>query len=260
MARGGGAARLCLGIMVACLSWPANAAEVRVAVAANFLMPLRALAPDFSRASGHELVISAGSTGKLYAQIIHGAPFDVFLAADAAAPQRLEAAGLTAGGSRITYARGRLVLWSADPERIPPDAGALLQGGDLGRVAIANPRIAPYGAAAMAVLEGLGIARRLHGRLVRAESVGQAFQFTATGNADVGFVAYSQVLAHGGRGSLWRVPLDRYPPIRQEAVVLQRASQPAAARAFLAWLTSPAVQQRLVAEFGYGPTGGAAAP
>lgn len=240
-------------LMLSCVVLPPAAADtVSVAVASNFLAPLRALSETFERQSGHRLRISSGSTGKLYAQIAHGAPFDVFLAANEREPARLEREGLAAADSRFTYALGRLVLWSRAPDRIPGDGAALLQAGSFGRLAIANPKTAPYGAAAMAVLRHLGLAEALAGKLVRGENIGQAFQYVASGNVELGLVAFSQVLATEEPGSVWQVPDAWYPPIAQQAVLLERAQGAQAAEEFLAFLKSDAVRRELMARFGYG--------
>jgi molybdate transport system substrate-binding protein len=227
------------------------AADARVAVAANFAEPMKALAAELKATTGHTLAISLGSTGKLYAQIQNGAPFDVLLAADAKTPALLEQTGQALPGSRFTYATGQLALWSARPGRVDAQ-GAVLRAADLGRVAYAAPKVAPYGAAAVEVMERLGLSAALAPRLVQGESIGQAFNFVFTGNADVGFVALSQVWV-GGRlrsGSVWRVPPELYSPIRQDAVVLQRGANNAAALALVKLLQTPR-GRALVASYGY---------
>ncbi len=226
------------------LATPVFAAEATVAVAANFLPVLRDLARQFSREQGHRLRLSAGSTGKLYAQIRHGAPFDLFLAADAERPRRLEREGATVPGSRYTYAVGRLVLWSAGPARFD-DGLAWLQAGGFRRLALANPKTAPYGRAAREFLEKQGLWRHLAGRLVRGESVAQAYQFVASGNADAGLVALAQVRAGGHRGSLWPVPAGDHGPIVQQVVLLKRGADNRAARAFHEWLRGAVARQRI---------------
>lgn len=205
---------------------PAAAAEVRAAVAANFAAPLAELATSFEAATGDSVTLVPGSSGRLYAQILEGAPFDVFFSADRARVDRLLAAGRGLPGTDFVYARGRLVLWSADPGRIV-DASALA-GEGFEHLAIANPRLAPYGRAAEETLRALGMWDRLQPRLVRGESVAQAFQFAATGAADLGLVARSQVVGAGGSG--WEIPSDLHRPIEQAAVAL---SESAAARALL---------------------------
>ena len=214
-----------------------SAGEVRAAVAANFAQPMKAIAEAFERASGHKAVLVLGSTGKLYAQIRNGAPFDVLLAADAETPARLEREGAAVAGSRFTYAVGRLVLWSAK-EGFVDARGEILKGGAFARLAIAAPKLAPYGAAAVDVLQRLGIEASLRSKFVQGESVAQTYQFVATGNAELGFVALSQVYRDGNlmSGSAWVVPADLHAPIRQDAVVLTRAASNPVARALADFL------------------------
>ena len=238
---------LCMSLFSAQLS----AAEVSVAVAANFTDATRKLAPLFEQASGHRLKISYGSTGKLYAQIEHGAPFEVFLAADTAHPLKAEQAGLAVPGSRFVYARGRLALWSAE-KGLFETGEPYLKAGDFAHLAIANPKTAPYGQAARQVLEHLELWPKLQARLVRGDSIAQTFQFVATGNAEAGFVAYSQVKGwQGGAGSVWLVPQDYYQPIEQSAVLLQKGVNSAAAKAFLEFLQSDAAKA-VIEGYGYG--------
>lgn len=228
-----------------------QAGEAQVAVAANFVVPLRVLSEDFSRQSGHTLRISAGATGKLYAQIVHGAPFEVFLSADSATPERLEKEGRVVAGSRRTYAIGRLVLWSAQAGVVDP-GGEVLRQGDFRYLALANPKTAPYGAAAVEVLQARGLYERLQAKFVMGENIAQTQQFVASGNAEFGFVAQSQVW-QGGKltgGSAWLVPADLHAPIHQDAVLLKRGEYNAAARAFLDYLRSEPAQ-RLIAAYGY---------
>ena len=235
----------CLLLILALLPKGAFAGEVTVAVAANFLPVLKTLARDFSETSGHRLRISAGSTGKLYAQIRHGAPFDLFLAADAARPERLEREGHSVPGSRFTYAIGRLVLWSPRPGLFD-DGQAWLRRGRFGRLALANPKTAPYGLAARQFLQRRDLWTTLQGRLIRGESVAQAFQFVMTGNADAGFVALAQVRTRSNTGgSLWTVPDEDYEPLEQQAVLLKRGDRKPAARAFHAWLRSESARERI---------------
>jgi molybdate transport system substrate-binding protein len=232
---------------------PAWAAQATVAVAANFAEPIKAIAELLQKSTGHTVQITLGSTGKLYAQIQNGAPFDVLLAADARTPQRLEAEGQAVAGSRFTYATGKLVLWSAKAGRVD-DQGSVLKAANLGKVAYAAPKVAPYGAAAVEAMNRLGLSAALAPRLVQGESIGQAFSFVFTGNADVGFVALSQVL-QGGRlrsGSMWLVPQNLYSPIRQDAVLLQRGAQNEAALALMRLLQSPDIKD-LIRSYGYSP-------
>lgn len=223
---------------------------VRVAVAANFTDASRQLAERFQQDTGHQAIISYGSTGKLYAQILNGAPFDVFLAADEARPSLLEQQGQAVSGSRFTYARGKLVLWSRDANHFDngPD---YLTGGQFQRLAVANPRTAPYGLAAQQVLEGLDLWQPLQARLVRGESIAQTFQFVATGNAETGFVALAQVQAWPqSPGSLWDIPQSLYDPINQQAVLLSRGQDNPAAQAWLTFLASDAARA-MIQQAGY---------
>jgi molybdate transport system substrate-binding protein len=227
------------------------AAEAQVAVAANFAEPIKAIAAVLEKTTGHTLKVTLGATGKLYAQIQNGAPFDVLLAADTATPEKLEKEGLGQPGSRFTYATGKLVLWSAKAGRVD-DKGQVLKATDLGKVAFANPKVAPYGAATVQALDKLGLSATLRPKLVQGESIGQTFTFTATGNADVGFVALSQVLEGGGlkSGSVWVVPQHLYNPIRQDAVVMQKSASNEAAQALMELLKSPNVKD-LIRSHGY---------
>lgn len=202
-------------------STPAAAGEIRVAVASNFAAPLRAIAERFEATADHRVTLIPGSTGKHYAQIRNGAPFDAFFAADAERPQHLEEEGLVVPGSRFTYAVGALILWSPRPNTVDPE-GRILEHGDFRYLAIANPGLAPYGRAAREVLQARGLWETLQGRLVRGENIGQAHQFVRSGNAELGFMARSQVI-HPGRpvaGSSWHVPHNLHSPVEQQAVLL----------------------------------------
>ena len=224
-----------------------------VAVAGNFAEVMEKIEADFERESPHGIMVTVGSTGKLYAQIVQGAPFDVLLAADRRHPELLEGAGFAVPGARFTYATGRLVLWSADPDRIPGDGAALLRGGDVRRLSMANPELAPYGAAARETLRRIGVYQSLRERIVLGENVGQAYALVATGNADVGLVALSSVLSRQNEqpGSRWEVPENLHEPITQDAVLLIRAEDNSAARDLLAYLRRPEVRE-LMHGFGYG--------
>lgn len=227
----------------------ARTAETRVAVAANFTEPARAIAARFEAATGHRAVLSFGSSGGFVAQIAHGAPFDVFLSADAARVIGAEAAGLSVPGTRFTYATGRLVLWSRTRGLV--DArGAVLSQGRFEKLAIADPKIAPYGEAALETLRRLGLDRQLSPRLVRGASITQAYQFTDAGAAELGFVALSQVVSHD-RGSRWIVPSSHHSPIAQQAVLLKSGADNPAARAFIAYLKGPDAQA-IIRRYGYG--------
>ena len=232
----------------------ALAAEAHVAVAANFAQPIKAIAAVLERTTGHTLKVTLGATGKFYAQLKNGAPFDVLLAADSATPEKLEKEGLAQPGSRFTYATGKLVLWSAKARRVD-DNGKVLTAANLGKVACAAPKVAPYGAAAKEVIDNLGLTASLASKRVVGESIGQTFTFVATGNADVGFVALSQVL-EGGRlksGSMWVVPQNLYSPLRQDAVVLKKSASNEAAQALMKLLKSPDIQE-LIRSHGYALT------
>jgi molybdate transport system substrate-binding protein len=243
-------------LLLGLLLWSpvAFADTIRVAVASNFLGPVQAIARAFEQDSGHRVRISSGSTGKFYAQVVNGAPYDLFLAANDREPERLEREGRIAAGSRYTYALGVLALWAPSAlEETPADALAAFIEASGQRVAIANPKTAPYGAAAEAVLKAWGQWDGLQGRVIRGENIAQAYQFAASGNAGFGFVALSQMLDPDRQpaGRYWRVDDRLYPPIRQQLVLLKRAADKPAATAFWQYLKSSAAQQQMVA-FGYG--------
>ena len=220
-----------------------HAAEVSVAVAANFTVPMQKLAVAFEQASGHKATLAFGSTGRFYAQVKNGAPFQVLLAADDETPAKLEKEGLAVAGSRFTYATGRLVLWSADPG-VVDERGEVLKKRGTGRIAIADPRLAPYGAAAVETMGRLGVAQALQPRIVQGENISQAYQFVLTGNAQMGFVALSQVMVHGriDKGSAWRVPAELHAAIKQDAVVLNAGKDNPAAAALMTFLRSDAAR------------------
>jgi len=226
---------------------------VRAAVAGNFAQTAAVLARSFRAASGIRVEISIGSTGVLYAQIRQGAPYDIFLAADRARPERLETAGLVAPGSRFTYALGQLVLWSADPRLIGGDARAALKSGRFRPLAMADPKVAPYGQAAMQVLAALAATRVNLPHIVRAQNVSQAFAYVATGNAAAGLVARASVMSphYRGKGSLWLVPKALYAPIAQDAVRLKTSPNATAAARFLAYMRGPE-GRAIIAGYGYG--------
>jgi molybdate transport system substrate-binding protein len=225
----------------------ATAGEITAAVAANFAAPMKEISRAFTALTGHRAIVSHGSTGKLYAQVLHGAPFDVFLAADQRRPRLLAEAGKAS--VPFTYAVGRLVLWSADPGKIDPE-GAVLTRGELDRLAIANPKTAPYGTAALQVLEALGVRHALEPKLVRGENIAQTYQFVLTGNATLGFVALAQV-ALDASGSRWEPPQGLYEPIRQDAVLLARGTGNPAASALLDFLRGPG-GRAIIERYGYG--------
>jgi len=229
----------------------AHAGEVQVAVAANFAGPMEKLAEQFQKDTGHKAVVASGATGKFYAQIRNGAPFEVLLSADDETPARLEAEGQVVANSRFTYAVGRLVLWSAKANYVDA-TGAVLKTGNFTHVAIANPKTAPYGAAAVAVIDKLGLTARLQPRLVQGENIAQAFQFASTGNAELGFVAQAQVWRDGKftAGSGWIVPATMHAPIRQDAALLTRGAKNPAAQALLDYLRTDKAKA-LIRAYGY---------
>ena len=241
-----------LGLALGSSSGQALADEVAVAVAANVAGPLARIGEGFAAATGHKLRVSVGATGKFYSQIVAGASFDVLIAADDETPKKLILQGHAVAGSAFTYAIGQLVLWSAQPGLVD-DQGAVLASSRFSRLALANPKLAPYGQAAIKVLKSRGLTDAVTPRLVTAESLGQAFQFVATGNAELGFVALSQLMVPGklAGGSHWRVPRSLYGEIRQDAVLLKPGENKPGAAALLAWLkTAPA--QSVIQAYGYG--------
>jgi len=243
--------RLLLPFVVATLAGAALADEVQVAVAANFTAPSKLIAAGFEKETGHKAALSFGATGKFYAQIRNGAPFEVLLAADDETPARLEREGAAVPGSRFTYATGRLVLWSPRPGFVD-DQGKVLRSAAFRHLAIANPKLAPYGAAAVEVLAGLKLLDALQPRFVQAENIAQAHQFVASGNAELGFVALSQVMKDGrlGEGSAWIVPAGLHQPIRQDAVLLDKGRGKPAAEAWLNYLRGGAAKA-MIKTFGY---------
>ena len=239
-------AALFLGFSIA-----AQAAEVSVAVAANFTVPMQKIAQAFHKATGHTAQLAFGSTGAFYAQIQNGAPFQVFLAADSSTPTKLEAEGLAVAGSRFTYATGKLVLWSKQADLVDAD-GAVLRKGTVMRLAIANPKLAPYGAAAVQTLEKLGLTDVWKAKLVEGANIAQTYQMVATENASMGFVALSQVFADGklAAGSAWLVPAKLHNPIQQDAVLLRTGQGHPAALALVEFLKT-AEAKALIRAYGY---------
>lgn len=228
----------------------ARADDIPVAVAANFTAPFNKIAPDFEKETGHKLVASFGSTGKFYAQIRNGAPFEVLLAADDETPVKLVKENAAVAGSSFSYAVGKLVLWSAKPG-VVDDKGAVLKGAAFERLAIADPRLAPYGAAGVEVMKKLGVYDAVAPKLVTGETIAQTYQFVASGNAQLGFVALSQVLKDGKvEGSAWIVPADLYAPIRQDAVLLNPGKDKAGPVALLKYLQG-AKAQAVIKSYGY---------
>jgi molybdate transport system substrate-binding protein len=230
-------------LLLAIFTGTTHAGEVQVAAAANLGTAIQKISAGFSRDTGHTAVVALGSTGRFYAQIRNGAPFEVLLAADDETPQRLEAEGLARPGSRFTYATGQLVLWSAQPG-VVDDHAAVLRQPPRGKLAIANPKLAPYGSAAMETLKNLGLLATWEPHLVQGENIAQAHQFVATGNAALGFVALSQVSEQGRitRGSGWIVPAKLHTPIRQDAVLLKAGASNPVAAVFLQYLRGDAAR------------------
>lgn len=233
------------------LALPLRAEELRLAVASNFTAAFQQLAPRFEQATGHRLKPSFGSTGKLYAQIRQGAPFEILLAADDKHGRLLIESGFGVPGSEFIYAVGRLVLWSAQPELVG-GSSEILASHRFRRLAIANPLTAPYGAAAIQTLEHLELYDSVRDKLVQGENIAQTLQFTYSGNAELGFIAWAQLKALPAKqqGSFWLVPEDLHEPIRQEATLLRQGEDSQAARAFLDFLQSPQTRA-LLKEWGY---------
>jgi molybdate transport system substrate-binding protein len=239
-----------LALACAALSMPVRADEIRVAVATNFATTMDELVARFEEASEHAVVISAGSTGAHYAQIKNGAPFELFFAADVERPKLLEDEGVAVHGSRFTYAVGRIALWSPRAGFVDAE-GRVLETDTFRHLAIANPDLAPYGAAAREVLERRGLWETLRHRIVRGQDIGQTYSFVYSGNAELGFVAYSQLVSGNTpiEGSFWLVPDELHTPIEQQAVLLKDAP---AARAFLDFVKSSDARA-IIHKFGYGP-------
>ncbi len=241
------------GLMIYFACSAALAGQVHIGVAANFTAPMKLIGAAFEKETGHSVVLSFGATGRFYAQISHGAPFDVLLAADDETPARLEKEGKAVKGSRFTYATGKLVLWSAQPKLVDAQ-GEVLKTGDFKKLAIAAPKLAPYGAAALETINKLGLLSRLEPRLVTGESIGQAYGFVATGNAELGFMALSQVYENSQikSGSAWVVPEALHRPIRQDAVLLSKGAGNPAAVMLLAFLKTENAKA-VIRAFGYTP-------
>lgn len=241
---------LLLTLTLAMVSLSAVADEVSVAVAANFMAPIKRIAPDFERDTGHRIIASFGSTGQLYAQIRNGAPFELLLAADDETPARLVKENAAVAGSQFTYAVGKLVLWSARPGFVD-EAGQVLKRGAFEHLALANPKLAPYGAAGIEAMKALGVYDALQARVVTAENITQAYQFISSGNSQLGFVALSQVLKDGRiEGSGWLVPARLYKPILQDAVLLDKGRGKPAAEALLKYLKGDKAVA-VIRSFGY---------
>ena len=229
----------------------AQAGEVTVAVAANFTAPMQKIAKAFEQDTGHKAQLAFGATGKFYAQIKNGAPFAVLMAADDETPARLEKEGVAVAGTRFTYATGRLALWSKQPNLVD-DKGEVLRSNRFEKLAIADPKLAPYGAAAMEVINQLGVKAHITSKLVQGESIGQTYQFVSTENAQLGFVALSQIHFDGriAQGSAWVVPPSMHTPLKQDAVLLNAGKDNAAAHALITYLQGDTAKA-IIARYGY---------
>lgn len=238
-------------VLLACACTPALAEDIHVAVAANFTAPMKEIAAAFEKKTGHVVKAAYGATGKFYAQIKNGAPFEALLSADDTTPTKLLDEGAAIAGTQFTYAIGTLVLWSSKPDFVD-STGAVLKSGDFNKVSIANPKTAPYGAAAMQVLTGLGLLEQIQPKLVTGENIAQTFQFVSTGNAELGFVALSQVMEEGKltSGSAWIIPAKLHEPIRQDAVVLSPGKDKPAVAALMEYLKGDEAQA-IIKSFGY---------
>lgn len=238
-------------ILTALLAGAAHADTVSVAVAANFTAPMQKIAAEFAKDTGHKAELSFGATGKFYAQISNGAPFGVLLAADDTTPAKIAREGKGVADSRFTYAVGKLVLWSKQDGYVDAQA-AVLKTGKFQHVAIANPKLAPYGLAAEQTLTQLGLLEQIKPKFVQGENIGQTYQFAATGNAELGFVALSQVMEDGKikSGSAWLVPPNMHEPIRQDAIVLNTAKDNAAAKALMDYLRGDKARA-IITSYGY---------
>ena len=243
--------RLLILVITMTLPMMTMAGEVSVAVASNFTAPMKVIAQAFERDTGHKAILSFGATGQFYAQIKNGAPFTVLLAADDETPARLEREGVAVLGTRFTYATGKVVLWSKKADLVDAK-GEILKTGKFDKLALANPKLAPYGAAAMQILEKMNLTKQLGPKLVEASNIGQTFQFVSSGNAALGFVALSQVFENGKlkEGSGWVVPSNLYSPIKQDAVLLTSGKANVAAQALLQYLRSDKAKA-IIVSFGY---------
>ncbi|WP_085640896.1 MULTISPECIES: molybdate ABC transporter substrate-binding protein [unclassified Pseudomonas] len=242
----------CLASLIAVFTvGAAQADEVQVAVAANFTAPIQAIAADFEKDTGHKLVAAYGATGQFYTQIKNGAPFEVFLSADDTTPEKLEKEGDTVKGSRFTYAVGTLALWSAKESYVDAK-GDVLKKNEYQHLSIANPKAAPYGLAATQVLEKLKLTEATKAKIVEGQNITQAYQFVSTGNAELGFVALSQIYKDGkvSSGSVWIVPASLHDPIKQDAVILNKGKDSAAAKALVDYLKGPKAAA-VIKSYGY---------
>ena len=241
-----------LAALIGCLAVTGvQADEVQVAVAANFTAPIQAIASEFEKDTGHKLIAAYGATGQFYTQIKNGAPFEVFLAADDSTPEKLEKEGDIVPGSRFTYAIGTLALWSAKDGYVD-DAGKVLKKNQFKHLSIANPKAAPYGLAATQVLAKLGLTDKVKDKIVEGQNITQAYQFVSTGNAELGFVALSQIFKDGkvSHGSAWIIPETMHDPIKQDAVILKKGENNPAAKALTEYLKGPKAEA-IIKSYGY---------
>jgi molybdate transport system substrate-binding protein len=237
-----------IGLFAACLlGGQADAAQINVAVAANFTDAAKDIAAAFHQKTGHEAVLSFGSSGQLYTQITQAAPFQILLSADQDRPRKAVEDGFGVPGSVFTYAIGKLVLWSKNPDLVTN--ADTLSGSAFTKLSICNPANAPYGAAAVQTLNALNLYETLRPKIVQGQDITQAFQFVQTGNAELGFVALSQIAGHND-GSRWIVPQNLYSPIRQDAVLLKTGANNEAAIAFMAFLKGPEARA-IIEKYGY---------
>ena len=243
-------------LSAAVVSATAKAEEVTVAVAANFTAPMQKIAQAFEQDTGHKVLLAFGATGEFYAQIKNGAPFAVLLSADDETPARLEKEGVAVAGTRFTYAFGRLALWSKNPSLVDDKGQVLLRDNtnknNFKKLAIADPKLAPYGAAAIEVIERMGVIDKVRPKLVQGDSIGQAFQFVMTENAELGFVALSQISIDGRitQGSAWVVPQNLYTPLKQDAVLLPFGKDNAVAIALMKYMRTERAQT-IIRSYGY---------
>jgi molybdate transport system substrate-binding protein len=245
------ATKLRVAVVCAVLTNQLAAEEILVAVAANFIQPMTDIAALFEAESGHDVSLASGSSGRFVAQIRNGAPFQIFLSADQERVTALVNSGDAIAETQFTYATGALVLWTARDD-VEVDGSEVLTSLERGYLALANPQLAPYGRAAMEVLDSLSLTEQTRPRWVQGENIAQTYQFVETGNAEFGFVAASQIAAAGSisRGSGWLVPQELHSPIHQDAVLLSRAADCGACRQLLDFLRSEA-SQKIITAAGY---------
>lgn len=243
--------KLALVLMASAAINGASAEEIHAAVAANFTAAMKDIVAKYEEQSENTVTLSFGSSGKILAQIQNGAPFQIFFSADQAKPEALEQAGSTVEGSRYTYAIGSLALWSAKADFVDADL-TKLKSGDYNKLALANPKLAPYGQAAIETLEALDLTQATQDKWVQGENIAQTYQFVASGNADMGFVALSQIMdkGHVTEGSSWIVPAELYNPIRQDAVILKTAQDNEAVKDFMNYMQSDTAHA-IIQSYGY---------